>query len=44
VSLGQGETFGDLRISWLGTDDLAGVASGRGLAELAGFQIDDYEG
>jgi len=44
VSLGQGETFGDLRISWLGGDELAGVASGRGLAELAGYQIDDYEG
>jgi len=44
VSLGQGETFGDLRISWLASDDLAGVASGRGLAELAGYQIDDYEG
>jgi segregation and condensation protein A len=44
VSLGQGETFGDLRISWLVSDDLAGVASGRGLAELAGYRIDDYEG
>jgi len=44
VSLGQGETFGDLRISWLAGDELAGVASGRGLAELAGYQIDDYEG
>ncbi len=44
VSLGQGETFGDLRISWLADDELAGVASGRGLAELAGYQIDDYEG
>ncbi len=44
VSLGQGETFGDLRISWLTTDELAGVASGRGLAELAGYQIDAYEG
>jgi segregation and condensation protein A len=44
VSLGQGETFGDLRISWLAGHELAGVASGRGLAELAGYQIDDYEG
>jgi segregation and condensation protein A len=44
VSLGQGETFGDLRISWLASDELAGVASGRGLAELAGYQIDGYEG
>jgi segregation and condensation protein A len=44
VTLGQGSTFGDLRISWLASDDLAGVASGRGLAELDGFHIDDYEG
>jgi len=44
VSLGQGETFGDLRISWLAADDLARAGSGRGLAELAGYQIDDYEG
>ena len=44
VTLGQGTTFGDLSISWLATDDLAGVASGRGLAELAGYEVDDYEG
>jgi segregation and condensation protein A len=48
VSLGQGHTFGDLRISWLEVDDMAGAAagaeSGRGLAELAGYEIDDYEG
>ncbi|MGA2931900.1 MAG: segregation/condensation protein A, partial [Acidimicrobiales bacterium] len=44
VALGQGTTFGDLRISWLAADELAGVASGRGLAELAGFEVDDYEG
>jgi hypothetical protein len=44
VTLGQGATFGDLQISWLDADPLAGVTSGRGLAELDGFQIDDYEG
>jgi segregation and condensation protein A len=45
VSLGQGHTFGDLRIDWLEADAaLAGVTSGRGLAELAGHEIDDYEG
>jgi segregation and condensation protein A len=44
VTLGQGTTFGDLRISWLVTDELAGVASGRGLAELSGHHVDDYEG
>jgi segregation and condensation protein A len=44
VTLGQGMTFGDLQISWLQTDELAGVTSGRGLAELGGYQIDDYEG
>ena len=43
VTLGQGATFGDLQISWVG-DELAGVGSGRGLAELSGYQIDDYEG
>jgi hypothetical protein len=44
VRLGQGTTFGDLRISWLERDELAGVTSGRGLAELDGYEIDDYEG
>jgi segregation and condensation protein A len=44
VGLGQGSTFGDLQISWLATDELVGVASGRGLAELSGYEIDDYEG
>jgi segregation and condensation protein A len=47
VTLGQGHTFGDLRIGWLesGAEDaLAGVSSGRGLRELAGHEIDDYEG
>jgi segregation and condensation protein A len=43
VTLGQGETFGDLRIAWLASEP-AGVASGRGLAELAGYEIDEYEG
>ena len=44
VTLGQGQTFGDMRIDWLGGDELAGVGSGRGLAELGGYEIDDYEG
>jgi segregation and condensation protein A len=45
VTLGQGSTFGDLQISWLGdADQLAGVTSGRGLAEMAGYDVDDYEG
>ncbi|HEX4127125.1 MAG TPA: ScpA family protein [Acidimicrobiales bacterium] len=44
VALGQGAMFGDLQISWLAADDLAGVTSGLGLAELDGYQIDDYEG
>jgi segregation and condensation protein A len=45
VSLGQGRTFGDLHIDWLDPGDLlADMARGRGLAELAGYEIDDYEG
>ena len=45
VTLGQGRTFGDLQIDWLEADAvLAGVTSGRGLGEMAGFEIDDYEG
>jgi segregation and condensation protein A len=44
VSLGQGHTFGDLQIDWLARDDLAGVSSGRGLAEMSGLEVDDYEG
>jgi segregation and condensation protein A len=45
VTLGQGRNFGDLQIAWLESDGvLAGMASGRGLAELAGLEIDDYEG
>jgi segregation and condensation protein A len=45
VTLGQGATFGDLRIDWLESETvLAGVSSGRGLAELSGLEIDDYEG
>jgi segregation and condensation protein A len=44
VTLGQGQTFGDLQIAWLARDDLAGVSSGRGLAEMDGFAVDDYEG
>jgi segregation and condensation protein A len=42
VALGQGHTFGDLRIQWLETPET--VSSGLGLAELDGYQIDDYEG
>jgi segregation and condensation protein A len=44
VTLGQGTTFGDLAITWLAADGLVGVGSGRGLAELAGYEIDAYEG
>jgi segregation and condensation protein A len=45
VSLGQGRTFGDLQIDWIETDGvLVGVSSGQGLGELAGYEIDDYEG
>jgi len=44
VTLGQGSTFGELRIEWTASDELAEVGSGRGLAELGGYQIDDYEG
>jgi segregation and condensation protein A len=45
VTLGQGRTFGDLQIDWLESDAvLAGVTSGRGLAELSGYEIDDYDG
>jgi segregation and condensation protein A len=45
VTLGQGRTFGDLQIDWLETEAvLAGVTSGRGLSELSGIEIDDYEG
>jgi len=43
VSLGQGHTFGDLQIEWHESDVLSGVG-GRGLAELSGYEIDDYEG
>ena len=45
VTLGQGSTFGDLRISWLAAEELAGVTSGRGLgASWPAIEIDDYEG
>jgi segregation and condensation protein A len=45
VTLGQGSTFGDLEISWLPADQhLAAVGSGRGLAELGGYEIDEYGG
>jgi segregation and condensation protein A len=45
VTLGQGQTFGDLRIDWMEDDAvLAGVASGRGLGEMAGIEIEEYNG
>ena len=45
VTLGQGRTFGDLQIDWLENEAvLAGVTSGRGLGEMSGLEIDDYEG
>jgi segregation and condensation protein A len=44
VALGQGQTFGDLQIAWLARDDLAGVSSGRGLAEMSGLEVDEYDG
>jgi segregation and condensation protein A len=44
VNLGQGETFGDLHIAWLEVFEVEGAESGRGLAELAGHHIDEYEG
>jgi segregation and condensation protein A len=44
VALGQGQTFGDLQISWLARDDLAAVSNGRGLAEMSGLEVDEYDG
>jgi segregation and condensation protein A len=45
VTLGQGRTFGDLQISWLEAVETGPPpGGGRGLAELAGHEIDDYEG
>lgn len=45
VTLGQGTTFGDLRIDWLADDEgLAGVTSGRGLGEMSGIEIEEYNG
>jgi segregation and condensation protein A len=45
VTLGQGQTFGDLQIAWRESEaHLAGAVSGRGLAELQGVEVDDYEG
>jgi len=45
VTLGQGRTFGDLAIDWLEPEAvLAGVGSGRGLGEMSGLEVDDYEG
>lgn len=36
VSLGQGHTFGDLRVEWVGERELVGVG--------VGLAVDDYEG
>jgi segregation and condensation protein A len=45
VSLGQGATFGDLVIEWFKEDQiLAALNTGMGLAELDGYEIDDYQG
>jgi segregation and condensation protein A len=45
VTLGQGTNFGDLRIAWLEIDEaLAGLSSGRGLGEMAGIEIEEYDG
>jgi len=45
VNLGQGATFGDLQIDWLESDAvMINNSSGRGLAEMAGLEVDDYEG
>jgi chromatin segregation and condensation protein Rec8/ScpA/Scc1 (kleisin family) len=43
VLIVQGTTFGDLGITWLAEMEPASVG-GRGLGELAGFAVDDYEG
>ena len=43
VTLGQGATFGDLQIIWVASDTPE-VDSGRGLAELEGYEIEEYEG
>ncbi len=45
VSLGQGGRFGDLQISWLDDEERwAEFTSGRGLGEMAGYEVDSYEG
>ncbi|HEX3794996.1 MAG TPA: ScpA family protein [Acidimicrobiales bacterium] len=45
LNLGQGATFGDLQIDWLESDAvMMNNSSGRGLAEMAGLEVDDYEG
>jgi segregation and condensation protein A len=45
VTLGQGQTFGDLQIDWMEDDAvLAGVTSGRGLGEMSGIEIEEYNG
>jgi segregation and condensation protein A len=44
VTLGQGRTFGDLHIEWLEKEERMSSVGGRGLGELGGYEIDDYEG
>ena len=44
VTLGQGRPSATCASRGLATDDWPSVASGRGLAELGGYEIDDYEG
>ena len=44
VTLGQGTTFGDLRSPGWSPTTWPASSSGRGLAELDGYEIDDYEG
>ena len=44
VALGQGQTFGDLEIAWLARRRSGRGGSGRGLAEMSGFEVEDYEG
>ncbi len=45
VALGQGHTFGDLRIDWLDAEPVfAHGTGGQGLGEMAGYEIDDYQG
>jgi segregation and condensation protein A len=45
VTLGQGQTFGDLRIDWLESDEvLVDPSGGRGLGEMSGIDVEEYNG